>query len=417
MITFTPGAADGWLLIARPGRLLFTRAGDTPGLADDLWRAIESDDPVQTVLERLTAAGLLAAPPFALARWTDAPDDALQLLVRGELVIEVETATTPQRVDASGVSTWRETMIDGAIGFRIAPMDGAPDAAATLPLESGAVPAASATVAIVPGTGIPVRAAHAATPAPRPAIAKPPAAKPPVADAKPPAAKAPAKPTPVTPPTFSEHTVQEATIAEVPVAPEPDAAEPDAPEPSEVDGNTYSHLFEETIVRSIEDAAVRPAEADDHAEPEVAAAGDHDGMTMMSGDIAELRGRKSAPVSDAPSIPQAPSLVLERPDGSREPLGQPVLVGRSPSVSKVSSGEVPRLVTITGNPDISRNHAQFTLEGDTVVVTDLHSQNGTSIALPGKSPQLLRQGEPTAVIVGTVIDLGGGITFTVKEGS
>ncbi len=65
---------------------------------------------------------------------------------------------------------------------------------------------------------------------------------------------------------------------------------------------------------------------------------------------------------------------------------------------------------------ISRNHAQFTVEGGTVVVTDLHSRNGTHIVLPGKSPQKLRQGEPTAVIVGTVIDLGGGVTFTVSEG-
>ena len=56
------------------------------------------------------------------------------------------------------------------------------------------------------------------------------------------------------------------------------------------------------------------------------------------------------------------------------------------------------------------------VEGGTVVVTDLHSRNGTHVVLPGKSPQKLRQGEPTTVIVGTVVDLGGGVTFTVSEG-
>ena len=55
------------------------------------------------------------------------------------------------------------------------------------------------------------------------------------------------------------------------------------------------------------------------------------------------------------------------------------------------------------------------MEGDSIVVTDLHSRNGTHVILPGKSPQKLRQGEPTAVIVGTVIDLGGGVVFTVSE--
>jgi len=93
-----------------------------------------------------------------------------------------------------------------------------------------------------------------------------------------------------------------------------------------------------------------------------------------------------------------------------------VLVGRAPSVSQVSGGNIPRLVTVgTADQDISRTHARFVLEGGTVVVTDLHSRNGTMIVLPGKEPQKLRAGEPTAVIVGTVVDFGGGVTLTVEE--
>jgi hypothetical protein len=108
------------------------------------------------------------------------------------------------------------------------------------------------------------------------------------------------------------------------------------------------------------------------------------------------------------------TLVLS--SGAREPLTQPILVGRSPSVSQVPGGKMPRLVTIGGtDQDISRTHARFALEGGTVVVTDLHSRNGTSIAMPGKDPQKLRAGEPTSVIVGTVVDLGGGVTFTVLQ--
>jgi len=37
------------------------------------------------------------------------------------------------------------------------------------------------------------------------------------------------------------------------------------------------------------------------------------------------------------------------------------------------------------------------------------------VTLPGGSPRKLRGGEPTVVLPGTLIDLGGGITFTVRE--
>ena len=85
-------------------------------------------------------------------------------------------------------------------------------------------------------------------------------------------------------------------------------------------------------------------------------------------------------------------------------------------MSKISGGQIPRMLTVgTPDQDISRNHVQVSIEGGTVVVTDLHSRNGTMVELPGKSPQKLRAGEPTSVIVGTVIDLGSGVTLTVED--
>ncbi|MCU1514167.1 MAG: hypothetical protein JWO10_1257, partial [Microbacteriaceae bacterium] len=181
----------------------------------------------------------------------------------------------------------------------------------------------------------------------------------------------------------------------------------------------YDYLFGDTVFRSVEDAAVRPPEEDDEADPAGAVDGDHDGHTVMTSDIAKLRaGRKARGGAAArPAAPAAQKIVLAlSTTGTREPLTQPILVGRSPSVSKVSGDQMPRLLTVGGvDQDISRNHARFALEGGTVVVTDLHSRNGTMIVLPGKEPQKLRAGEPTAVILGTVVDLGGGVTFTVDE--
>ncbi len=102
------------------------------------------------------------------------------------------------------------------------------------------------------------------------------------------------------------------------------------------------------------------------------------------------------------------------PDGTIEQIGHEVVLGRAPSVSQVSGGRIPRLITIgAGDPDISRNHVRLAVEGDTVVVTDLHSRNGTHVVAPGKAPVKLRAGEPTPVLAGTVVDLGGGWTLQV----
>ena len=71
----------------------------------------------------------------------------------------------------------------------------------------------------------------------------------------------------------------------------------------------------------------------------------------------------------------------------------------------------------TPNQDISRTHVEVSVEGGTVVVTDLHSSNGTTVTLPGMPSQRLRPGEPAAVILGAIIDLGDGATLTVCEKS
>jgi hypothetical protein len=148
--------------------------------------------------------------------------------------------------------------------------------------------------------------------------------------------------------------------------------------------------------------------------------GDHDGLTVASVDLRRLRAERAtrqgpaAPARSVPGPDPAPTSSLRMPDGSIEAIGTEVVLGRSPSVSQVSGVRLPRLVTIgAGDPDISRNHLRVAVEGDTVVVTDLHSRNGTHVVAPGRPPVRLRAGEPTPVLTGTVVDLGGGWTIQV----
>lgn len=142
-----------------------------------------------------------------------------------------------------------------------------------------------------------------------------------------------------------------------------------------------------------------------------------DDKTVVVDEIARLRARRSggpgAPAFPAPP-PPAPRLSLLLPDGSREPLDAVVVVGRAPSAP--ADGSASRLVRLEGDGDISRNHARVALEGDTVVVTDLGSRNGTIVRIPGRPAQKLRDGEPTPVLVGTVIDFGGGVELSIREG-
>jgi len=358
---------------------------------------------VQGVLDGLTSAGLFATPAFALLAWDDAPGRGFtgRVIVRGAVVLRLIGEN--EEVECSGldVSTWHERSFTDVTAITVHCGDGDHllSAFPSLPLAVGMVRArrlsmvasrvgsrAASSTATVPVTE---RAATIlASPEVAPVEVKFPELK--LSEVK-----------------FSEETISDQTVAA-------DAV---------VAG--YDHLFGATMMRGVEQAAVRPA---DEAEPDVVAQPDindapvdpgrHDGLTVLSGDIRKLRDsrRVPRPLPDAAAA-TLPSLYLLLPSGVREPLGQPIVVGRAPGVNKVSGGQVPRLVSLGGaDQDISRNHVRFAVEGDTVVVTDLHSRNGTLIVLPGKPPQKLRGGESTSVIVGTVVDLGNGVTLAVCQG-
>jgi hypothetical protein len=152
--------------------------------------------------------------------------------------------------------------------------------------------------------------------------------------------------------------------------------------------------------------------------PAVATTARDDDRTVVVDEIARLRAGRSAGLAPpilagAAAPPPVPALSLELPDGSREPLDGVVLVGRAPSAPVDAPGS--RLLRLAGDGDISRNHARVAVEGGTVIVTDLGSRNGTVVRIPGYPAQKLREGQPTPVLVGTTIDLGGGLELNVRD--
>lgn len=90
-----------------------------------------------------------------------------------------------------------------------------------------------------------------------------------------------------------------------------------------------------------------------------------------------------------------------------------VVIGRSPNASKGPAGaEVLRVPSPSS--DISRSHVFVGVADWALVVTDLHSTNGTTIIPVSGEPFILEDGATVKVDLGTVLDLGDGVSLRIE---
>ena len=217
------------------------------------------------------------------------------------------------------------------------------------------------------------------------------------------------------------------------VVPEPVLPEPVLPDPAPADLTAVDpvRVDEREPVPAL--VALSAPEADVESTVEgvrtlvgPASPDDHDGLTILSSDLAQIReqlpawasqwqegqtpGPFAVPAPDAAA--HAPRLLLST--GVEVSLDRTVLLGRAPQVARVTNRELPRLVAVPSpQQDISRTHAEVRAEGEHVLVTDLHSTNGVHVSRQGEGARRLHPGEPSVVVEGEVVDLGDGVTFTV----
>ena len=151
--------------------------------------------------------------------------------------------------------------------------------------------------------------------------------------------------------------------------------------------------------------------------------GDHDGSTISLAEARRLRASSAAPdaptevmpVIDGPAHNTA-ALRIRLSTGQQVDLDRPVIIGRKPRSTRASGTTLPHLIAVESpSSDISRNHLEVRPEGDSVVVIDLHTTNGSTLLRPGADPVRLHPGEQTLVLGGDVIDVGDGVTVTVEE--
>ncbi|WP_150306817.1 FHA domain-containing protein [Planctomonas psychrotolerans] len=377
---YRPASVDAWVALADGARLLLVgTAGNAPSV-ERLWAGISSLAGFQEVLDELTGHGLSNTPPFALLEWSDpaAEHYSVRVIVRGGVTVRIAPATgAAQALSGMDVSTWLERSYSNAVGFEVL-VDDDPsadvqdadvqdaDALIPLPLASGA----AWTRAVWSSGG---GCSHATSTVP-----------------------------------LEESSVEDAVLGDALGAEAPrsvDAAPARGgsgaqPGSGSLEGVPVEEppADERTVVSapvSVPDGGGVGGGSEDGEEPAEPARG----------------GQEGAESSQHRSRPSGYQLRLST--GSSHDLDRPVIVGRSPTAA--SGGLAPELVSVPGDRHISRNHVRFALQGHHVVITDLHSRNGTLVILPGQSAQRLRPGEPMAVVAGTVVDLGSGVTIDVRR--
>ncbi|ALV44630.1 hypothetical protein MB46_02945 [Arthrobacter alpinus] len=213
-------------------------------------------------------------------------------------------------------------------------------------------------------------------------------------------------------------------------------------------------LIDSVPWRQSSDEAVAPSTSEASAPvpsaPAQAYDPDHDGHTVMRGDvISDLN--QEPDVAQLESRPPTGPVVLARmcPNGHANPpsrsqcsecgstinsepreVGRPrlgtmhistgevveldhsLIIGRQPSVSRVMGGAMPRLVQVKSeNGDISRSHVEIRLDGWEVLLVDLKATNGTVLVREGQAPRRLSQGEEAILLNGDIAELGDGISL------
>jgi hypothetical protein len=398
-VSFTPAPGTGWAAVVADAFVVASEDADAVARVAPI---LSGDGGFESALDALVEGGVSRLPQLAIL---DLRGDGVRVLLRGATTLVTRRDDAEARLTGTGVATWAEQSLEAVDAWRLEVPGGAwsGGASTATPGDGRAEADADAERA---DSG-----AAASTPVAAPGIEPEPEPEP-----EPSAEPEPADDAPTGSGIVEDTIVTQAlrTIG-APVTSEATIVPGSAPD--------------ETVVRPLDDA--RGADAAPPAGgPGDVLAGDHDGLTVASAEVRTLLAARDAAGGDRPRAGATASASagddgdsdraveaprIELADGVVEPLDQPLVVGRAPSAAATAGAELPRLVRVGGDdPDISRTHARIAVEGGTVVVTDLHSRNGTIVVLPGRSPQRLRAGEATAVLPDTVVDLGGGVTLTVR---
>lgn len=455
-------ATGDWLLVARESGLLLVPRTVPVAVVDVLWETLDHGDLAQ-VLDALTEAygmSLAAIPPFAIV--THERTD-MRIAVRGTVRVACDDGTRQHLVTGGRVHTWVEQTVAPNASLVITPPEAGLDQE-TLPIVSGVVRAGLVTFASGEGEADDARHSQReslGTVAPEAGAAAP------VADRLGAFTSSTVVPEAITGALADEAVIEaEEIVADVEAVDdaEEDAAAFDASAQAEaaavIDAEEEQHADDAEVHgdsafgglfarlegggadRDVDhthdegtDAPVPDESTANLSDREVDqkfqaiagqqlvdaplttnAPGDHDGNTQEqasrrapTGSSAGVFGARPAPQAEFPGravLSTGRVLTLERV----------LVIGRRPRVTRTAPDVVPALIAVESpTHDISRNHLEIRREGDTVLVTDLDTTNGTVLLRGTDAPRRLHPGEASLVISGDVIDIGDEVTITFED--
>jgi hypothetical protein len=397
--TYTPGE---WVVLSGPSSLVLLEppTHEWASLVNTLWDEVVASSSITDLAARLAHFKIDELPSLAAFFWTA---DGMRSLIRGEISV-VDLATGKVVANGEGIQTWSEVGLAGVDHIRVdLPHEG--DATLLeLPLVVGAVRASSVTLDAS-------QQAQVSSPQAAPELG----ADMPEADAT------SAAPVERTAP-LSTAEIAAIANAETELMPAPF-------EGAESGGELAADAPQDLEAAVVPQLARDPAVVAAHA---VESSSDDSSADLDLGDSAILavlcpNGHASPPsatscrVCGGPVAAQGPQFVaypilavLRVSDGTSAELDRPILIGRAPSTDR-SDNRAPRLMTVPSpNHDISRAHLEVAPDGWQILVTDLNSTNGTVLVRPGGGDrQQLTPGEPVPVQVGSVIELGDGVSVLI----
>lgn len=444
---YVPG---DWTAVLGDGFVAVVEPGTATATVDGLWQVARDGGGVLAALGVLAAGGFADLPDFVVVDLAAGGD--VHAVLRGDVHLAVPGADGAQDVEAQPGAVWTEHRATSAGGATVRVGGAGTQGRAWWPVRSGVVRASAVRLAgaqDAAATGAPVRAADVAVPT---SGAAPGALRERRGSGR--AAR-------------SEASIAAATLGAPVVAPAPDpvggAAGADVPVPADLppldlvpdpapvveavgtatpwwagdDGGAAADpvtpVPDLPVLEPADDEpfVLTPADVPTPAVADVPMIrvgthqpgdDDHDGMTILSSDLAQIRDQLPTWSQDAvpgpflAPVPAPLSARLVLSTGLVVPLDRSVLLGRAPQVARVTNRELPRLVTVPSpNQDISRTHAEVRVDGEHVVVTDLDSTNGVHVSRAGDGVRRLHPGEPSVVATDEVVDLGDGVTFTVER--
>jgi hypothetical protein len=397
--TYAPG---DWIVLAGPTSLVVIQplAAEWSDLVATLWQEVLACSSITQLADQLAAFGIADMPSFGAFFWNA---EGMRSLVRGGVVVR-EAATGERVADGNGVQTWSEVGLGGIEQIRIE-LPRAPAGLMELPLVVGAAFASSLTLDASHGAevrspqqpaGWPQVVARsdeadvaAAVPGPHGSLVPDlvvGSGAPPVSDAAPEAA--------------SHAGLGPASDAD----PDPDTEDyPDTENYPSTEDYPDTENYPDT-----EDLAP-PEDFGDAAR----ALMENASTELMPAQLPDGPDGTPAYGDADPATRALASLTLS--DGQRLDLVGVVRIGRAPSADP-GDGFDAQLVTVSSpQQDISRTHLQVHPDGDQIVVTDLDSTNGTMLVLPGTGTfaQRLPAGQAVAVPLGSVLELGDGVSVSI----